>query len=179
MSADTLEITYILPPNDEPVDFDALDCDAVGADINLVEDSELSIKSPPQVVEIMGPETKLIFYPNCKRPLLAMHFKSMKRFVSFFITCVDDNKKKKCFEISNKNSFVTIDDFTCKMPLEIESGWQYVCLDLEELMGTAFGVSYAKCASVEIRGSCRLSKLFFQSQKYADIELPKFLRVIV
>ncbi|KAJ1407587.1 hypothetical protein B484DRAFT_309359, partial [Ochromonadaceae sp. CCMP2298] len=63
------------------------------------------------------------------------------------------------------------------VPLEIQEGWQYLCIDLEDLLANAFGASYAMCREVTVCGSCRLSKLYFQSQMYADVELPKFLRV--
>lgn len=176
-SLTSLEISLVLPPNDGPVDFDAMNCDVLGTDIHLVQDSELGTK-PVNVIEVNGAETRIIFYPDCSRPYLVMHLRSMKRFMSFQITCLDDSGRTRSFQASNKQSVVTIDDDICKMPIQIEGGWQYVCLDLEDMMANAFGCTLSRCTELCITGSCRVAKIFFQSMKYADIELPDYLRVV-
>jgi hypothetical protein len=173
-----LEISLVLPDYSGHVDFDALNCTVYGPDINIVDDGELNVTSPVQVLEIVGAESKICFYPECSRPYLVLHFKSMKRFMSFQIICVDEKGRRKCFQTSNKISFVTIDEDVCKMPLQIQSGWEYACLDLEDIMVNAFGATYSKCLMVEVTGSCRLAKVFFQSRMYSDIELPNFLKVV-
>lgn len=180
MSTDltTLDISLVLPPSDEPIDFDNLNCNAVGTEISLVEDSELHVKTPVQVIEVVGQDTKLIFYPDCQRPYLVMHLRSMKRFLSFKITCEDSKRGSKTFMASNKQSFITIEDDICRMPLQIGTGWQYICLDLVDMMANAFGSTYTKCIEIEISGSCRIGKIYFQSKQYADIELPDYLRVV-
>ncbi len=174
-----MEITAILPPSDNKIDFDLLDCAASGPDVNIVDDFELHTQAPVSVIDLVGSESQVVFYVDCVRPYLVLHFKSVDKFMKVKILCSDDTGKDKLFEMSNKSSFVTIDQTTCKMPMEVSNGWQYVCIELDELLANAFGTSLVSCKQVTLCGSCRVSKMFFQSRKYADVELPDFLRVVV
>ena len=172
-----MEITPILPPDDGPLDFDLLDCVASGPDISVVDDNELHTEPLP-VVEILNQSSQVTFFVDCSRPYLILYFKGVERFVSISVLCIDDTKQRKILTMSNKSSFVTVEKVTCKLPLEIESGWQYVCIELDELLANSFGSLYKKCKEVTISGSCRLSKIYFASKRYADCELPNFLRVV-
>jgi hypothetical protein len=172
-----MEITAILPPSNSKLDFDLLDCSAFGPEVNIVDDFELQIQSI-SVIELIGSDSKILFYTDCVRPYLVVQFKSIERFLKISVLCSDDTGNDKLFEMSNKSSFITIDKNACKMPLEIGSGWQYVCIELEELLANGFGTSFLSCKEVTISGSCRLGRLYFQSKKYSDVELPSFLRVV-
>ncbi len=174
-----MEITAILPPSDSKIDFDLIDCTAQGPEVNIVDDFELLVQSPVSVIELTGSDSKVTFFTDCVRPYLVVHFKSIDRFLRFSILCSDETGKDKLFDMSNKTSFVTIDQSVCKMPMDISSGWQYACIELDELLANAFGTMYVSCKEVTVCGSCRLSKLYFQSKKYADVELPSYLRVVV
>lgn len=173
-----MEITPILPPNELPVDYDTLDCVIEGNDFNIVDDSELALENPIPVMELQGANTKIKFYPHCKRPYLVLFLKTVKRFATFEIVCLDDTGTKRHLSVSNKNSFVTIDKNICKIPFIAGNGWQYVMLDLEDLLANAFGATYDRCVEISVCGSCRVSKIYFQSKKYSDIELPSYLRVV-
>ncbi|KAJ1394848.1 hypothetical protein B484DRAFT_340293, partial [Ochromonadaceae sp. CCMP2298] len=94
---------------------------------------------------------------------LVLNFKSVDRFLSIMVMCVDDTGEQKNIHITNKASFITADRQNCKVPQEIQEGWQYLCIDLEDPLANAFGVSYAMCREVTVCGSCRLLKL------YADV----------
>jgi hypothetical protein len=103
----------------------------------------------------------------------------MKRFMTITVHAVDDSGKTRMFEMSNKVSVVTIENNHCSMPLSVDQdGWQYTCIELHELLANAFGTSLKSVTEITVAGSCRLSKLYFQSKRYADIELPEFLRVV-
>ena len=174
-----MEITAILPPNDASIDFDVLDCIIHGPEISIIEDKELHMTFPPSVIELIGAESNITFFTDCPRQYLVLNFKSVDRFMSINLACVDDTGEQKNFTITNKASFITADRQNCKVPLEIEEGWQHLCIDLEDLLANAFSATYAMCREVTVSGSCRLSKLYFQSVKYSDVELPKFLRVLM
>eukprot|EP01039_Chlorochromonas_danica_P003911 gene3911-4274_t len=173
-----MEISLLLPPSDGPVDFDSLNCTVMGNDVHLVPDSELHLTNPAQVLEVNGLETSITFYPDCSRQYIAFYIKAKKRYLSFQLICLDEKQEHKVFQVSNKFSFITIDDNICKLPLDVGHGWQYICLDLEDLMANVFGSVYSRCLEVQVSGSCRLSKIYFQSHRYADIELPDYLRVV-
>ncbi len=174
-----MEITAILPPSDNKIDFDLLDCSASGPEVGIVDDFELLVQSPVSVIELIGSSSKVTFYTDCTRPYLVIHFKNIDRFLKFVILCSDDTGVDKTLDMSNKTSFITVDKSYCKMPLDTGAGWQHVCIELDELLANAFGTSYVECKEVTIHGSGRISKLFLQSKKYADVELPSFLRVVV
>lgn len=173
-----MELTPILPPNESAIDFDTLDCMVKGPEISIIEDKELSITNPPSVIELIGVESSITFFAECTRRYLVVNFKSVDRFVTIILQCMDDTGEMKTITLTNKASFITADRQSCKLPLVTEDGWQHLCIDLEDLLANAFSATYASCTEVTVCGSCRLSKLYFQSRKYADVELPKFLRVL-
>lgn len=55
--------------------------------------------------------------------------------------------------------------------------WQYINLDLVDMVDRAFGTLFVSCRSVRISGTCRLSKVYLQDREYADVELPTLLRL--
>ena len=42
----------------------------------------------------------------------------------------------------------------------------------------AFGTGYLSTIQVRVNSSCRVGKVFFQHEQYADAELPAHLRVL-
>ena len=173
-----MELTPVLPPADGGVDFDLLDCMVKGPEISIIEDKELSVTAPPPVIELIGHDSCITFFVDCSRQYLVLNFKSVDRFLTILLTCVDDTGEMKNIEITNKASFITADRRSAKLPLQIEDGWQFLCIDLEDLLANAFSSTFAACKEITVCGSCRLSKVYFQSVLYSDVELPKFLRVL-
>ena len=173
-----MEITPIIPPDEQPLEMDTLNCMIAGPEIHIVEEPELNVNNPVPVIELLGSESKIRLFTNCSRQYLVMHFKTMRRFFFMDIVCEDDAGKEYVFKLSNKTSFITIDKNVCTMPFQCGEGWQYSCIDLEDIMANAFTASFYHCREVIITGTCRIGKFFFQSKKYSDIELPLFLRVV-
>jgi hypothetical protein len=174
-----MEITPVFPPNTDPIDFDNIDCQIIGTDVNMVDEQELNYDAPPSVLEISNSNTQIRFFVDCARPFLVLHFKTIKKFVTLEFICLDEDGNEKIFISSNKTSFVTVEKNTCTLPLTTnQDGWQYCLINLEDLMADAFSCIYYKCREIVVHGSCRLSKIFFESKQYADIELPSFLRVV-
>lgn len=180
-----MEITNVLPPTiTGEIDLDMVDCFVSGPDVSMEEDEELTISNknnsnPTMVVELVGFDSRLTLFTDCERPHIVIHFKAMKRFLTISVLCLDDTGKERVFEMSNKNSVVTIENGFCKMPMEVENdGWQYTCIEVDELLANAFNSSVQSVREITITGTCRISKVFFQSKKYADCELPPHLRVV-
>lgn len=180
-----MEISNVLPPTTSTeIDLDMIDCYVSGPDVSIAEDDELNLSNrnsanPAMVVELVGADSKITLFTDCERPQIVIHFKTMKRFLTISILCLDDTGKERVFEMSNKNSVVTIENGFCKMPMEAaHDGWQRSCIDMDELLANAFNSSLHAVREITISGSCRVSKVYFQSKNYADVELPGHLRVV-
>lgn len=173
-----MEITPVIPLNDAPLEVEHLDCQLFGSEIHVVDDDQLDISTPIPTIELLGTESKIRLFVDCDRPYLIMHLKFMRKFMNIEIVCLDDANKERIFRLSNKTSYVTVDENICKAPIEAKDGWQYVPIDLEDMLANAFGVSYFKCVEITITGSVRVGKVYFESRRHADIELPAFLRVV-
>eukprot|EP01036_Dinobryon_divergens_P037836 gene37836-49576_t len=61
---------------------------------------------------------------------------------------------------------------------DVGIGWQYLCVDLRDVVKRCFGSTYTTCYEVQVRGPTRVSKIYFQLKHYAEVDLPMFLRVI-
>ena len=173
-----MDITPVVPPNDAPLEVEHLDCQVMGNEVHVVDDDQLDISTPIPTIELLGSESKIRLFVDCTQPYLVMHLKFMNKFMSIEIVCIDDENKERIFRLSNKTSYVTVDENICKAPIEAKDGWQYVPFDLEDLVANAFGCSHYKCVEITVTGSIRIGKIYFESRRHADIELPTFLRVV-
>jgi hypothetical protein len=172
------EVYALLPRNADDVDLDQMDAVPAGPEVDVVDDLELvGAKERMAVVQISGDESSLTFYTNCSLPYLVLHFWNSNRFVSINIALVDDKRQKRVFNLSNKRSIVTVDKNVCSLPMEVVEGWQRVNLDLGGLLSNAFGTNFVSCLELQVCGTCKLARAFFQNKDFADNELPEFLRV--
>jgi hypothetical protein len=64
------------------------------------------------------------------------------------------------------------------MPLLLGPSWQYLNLDIADIVQRAFGTQYTSCRGVQVSGTCRVSKIYLQDREYADAELPSYLSVL-
>ncbi|GMI09907.1 hypothetical protein TrVE_jg13459 [Triparma verrucosa] len=117
---------------------------------------------------------------------LTLHLKSLDKFVSFSITVLDESLKTRIFKISNHRSHCVISTAQvdgeevsiCELPMEIGHSWQMCCLDLVNLCEKAFGTTKPNTLSITVNGNCRVSKVFFHKERYADAEMPAHLRCV-
>ena len=174
-----IDILPIMPPSGEDFDFDAIDCLPTGPEVTITDDFELLTESGCPVLEIIGEKSKITFFTNCTLPFVALHLKNIDRFLGITMGIQDDKGENRIIKFTNKRSLVIVDKNECNLPLELGEGWQYLSLDFQRICNNAFGSNYVGCTEITVHGSCRLSKLFFQSEEYADVELPEFLRVCV
>ena len=122
---------------------------------------------------------------------LSLHLRNLDKFVSFEVCVVDELAKTRIFKVGNRRSHAVISNeketnadgvetelSICELPLAIGSGWQMCCVDMVDLCQSAFGTSRPNVLSVTLRGNCRVSKVFFHKEKYADAEMPPHLRCV-
>ena len=179
-----LDITPIVPLGLGELDLDMIDCYVSGDNIAIFEDEELKISNqnstnPSMAIELNGKDSKISFFTDCNKRYLVFQFKTVNRYMTISITCIDDTGKERMFEMSNKNSVVVIENSQCSMPIEVgHEGWQYTCIEPGELLANAFGTTLQTVKEITVYGSCRVGKIFFQNKKYADVELPSFLRLV-
>ena len=115
---------------------------------------------------------------NAALPYLVFHLKNLNKFVCLEILVKCSDGKKRRLICSNQQSTSRITKTGVSMPLELNSaGWNHICLDLDNLVSTAFGTEYESCFRVTIHSTCRVWKCFFQDRIYSDVELPDHLRV--
>jgi len=160
--------------DDGVVDFEVIDCIPQGPDCNVTDDTELGI----DVIEIVGEESRILFPTTSSMPFLVIHIKNIVRFLSFEIIFKDSENKTRKITFSNKRSTAVIDGDIAHLPLEVGDGWQYINMNFDDMSFRCFGTEPKMVKEICINGSCRVAKIFFQEECYADVELPPFLRVI-
>mmetsp|Transcript_1690 Transcript_1690/g.1771 ORF Transcript_1690/g.1771 Transcript_1690/m.1771 type:complete len:179 (-) Transcript_1690:77-613(-) len=167
------DLTAILPPGDIDIDFDTVNCELGGQEVDIVEDSELL----RDVFEI-GDKSSITFPTNTSNKMLVMFIKSIGKYVEISLRVTDEEGLTRRIVISNNRSIVAADERLARLPLQLGTGWQYMCVDIADMSKRCFGATHSVTEDVQIRGPSRLSKMFFQSKPHADVELPLFLRVI-
>lgn len=169
------QYTPVFPvTDDEEIDFDILDCVASGSDVNIVDDEELDSKA---VIELTGNDARITFFVNSSMPLLVFHINACNRFVTLSLFVQDDCGIDRTIEFSSKRSIVQVEQNTAKIPLEIGDGWQRLCINIDDILSHSFGARLGSFIEMTLSGGCRFSKIFFQEEDFADIQLPTFLRV--
>ena len=62
--------------------------------------------------------------------------------------------------------------------MTLGTSWQLCTLDLVDLCKKAFGTSKPNTLGITVNGNCRVSKIFFHKERYADAEMPVHLRCV-
>mmetsp|Transcript_5142 Transcript_5142/g.7866 ORF Transcript_5142/g.7866 Transcript_5142/m.7866 type:complete len:187 (-) Transcript_5142:89-649(-) len=155
------------------IDFDIINCHPVG-DVVVVDDSE--ILKP--TIEINGDDSYLAFPIDDSLQYLALQLKNVNRFMKIVLRVRDSEGKTRVFTITNKRTTIYLKNNLCQLPMNIGEGWQYINVDLEDIVSRCFGTSYVGVVDVIVHGSLRIGKIYFQDREYADVELPPFLRLL-
>ena len=170
-----IAIFPLFPPSENEIEnFNTIDCVPCGPEVNIIDDEELSGKS---VIDMVGENSSIQFFCCCCHPLIVMHINSGNRFLYVIINVRDNLGKDRVFELMNRRSNISIIGSTCQVPMEIGEGWQRICISMDDMLSRAFGSKFSSCTSITFGGNCRLAKVFFQGEDYADPQLPSYLRV--
>ena len=117
---------------------------------------------------------------QCQLPEMAIQVKHLQKFVTFHVNVSSTKGSSHTLHFDNKTTVTRVknDGEDLFIPLKLCKGWNYLNLDLRQLLESATGLEYQHCNSVTITGSCRLWKVFLQEREYADAELPGELQVL-
>jgi len=145
-----VKIRPIMPLSDSTeIDLEAIECIPQGPDCNVIDDSELGI----DVIEVTGEKSSMIFPTNgCKYPYLVLHVKNMSRFMSLELVLLDNTNKLRTFRLSNRRTTAVIEPQTCDLPLDIGDGWQYLCIDLNDMLYRSYGTGLKTCREIVVCG---------------------------
>eukprot|EP00948_MAST-09A_sp_MAST-9A-sp1_P002545 g2545.t1 len=169
-------------------------------DVQIFNDPELEVLAgafagkSAEVVELDGPKASLVFNLHgtnsniipalepwqCQLPEMAIQVKHLQKFVTFHVNVSSTKGSSHTLHFDNKTTVTRVknDGEDLFIPLKLCKGWNYLNLDLRQLLESATGLEYQRCNSVTITGSCRLWKVFLQEREYADAELPGELQVL-
>ena len=155
------------------------------ADVDVFDDPELEVLAEKfegkvtQVVEVNGSSACLKFPCLCDLPQLVMHFKHLKAFtkVEVEVVCSDKTRVMMIFRNNTTIARIKHDVAELHFPLELVEGWNYLLFDLDDLLQSALGKRLARTTSVVVFGTCRLWRIYFQGEEYADAVLPVELQV--
>ena len=173
----------LLPPHEQLIDLASYgpiliaqeECERnYEGDVIVLEDEEVQAN----VVELLGISANLVFPCSTTMRYLVLHVKHLEKYCSVEVEVIDSLRKRRKLQASNNQSKVKVKDEICSMPLELQTGWNYLCLDLEQLLNDAFGTHFRRAICVQIFASCRVWRAFFQSDMFADAEMPPHLQVI-
>ena len=146
----------------------------LAGDVVVVDDVETGKAS----VEINGEASYLQFPIQASLGYLVFQIKNMDRFLKLLIQVRDNEGETKTFILTNKRTTIQVKDSICHLPLELGLGWQYINLDLADMMKRCFGAIYGSVYDIIVYGSTRIGKIYFQDREYSDAELPVHLRLI-
>ncbi|RLN88448.1 hypothetical protein BBJ28_00008990 [Nothophytophthora sp. Chile5] len=144
-----------------------------GNDVRVLEDETVQ----EGVVQVLGTDAELVFPVRSIFRYLVLFVKNLELFLEFHVQVLDDSQTYRQFTVTNARSLARVDLSTCQLPLSFGSqpGWRYLCMDLQELTRQAFGTRHVTTTEVRVGGNCRLLRLFFQDERYADADLPAYL----
>ncbi|KAG7382748.1 hypothetical protein PHYPSEUDO_004384 [Phytophthora pseudosyringae] len=168
--------TVVLPFGEHPAILQAQEeCRILmsGNDVCVLEDETVK----EDVVQVLGNDAELVFPVRNIFRYLVMFIKNMDLFLEFHVEVLDDAQKYRQFTVTNTRSLARVEDARCQLPLAFgaHTGWRYLCMDLQDLTSQAFGTRYVTTTEVRVGGNCRLLRMFFQDERYADSDLPAHL----
>jgi TorA maturation chaperone TorD len=118
----------------------------------------------------------LICLATSTQSMLCLFIKHVDKFCSLEVEVVDSAEQYRLLNMSNRRSTATIDGDEALLPLELEEGWNYLCLNLEDVVAAAFGSQYLTTTRVTINGSCSVARVYFQDRHYTVMDLPDCIR---
>lgn len=139
---------------------------------------ELLFRSKP-TININSSESQITFHPNAYNNLnlLSLHINALGHFMTIEILIEDTQQNFRKMILTNKKSKIVITEKECVIPIKVGSSWQYVCINLMDLMKKAFGMEFYQCKEVTLKGICKISCIYFHNEPCADVALPKHLQV--
>ena len=144
------------------------------SEANIVYDEEVK----HDVIELLGREAVMSIPCRADLPYLAIHLKDLTKFMSIELKVVDEDNRVRYMHLTNKASIAKVAKDECDLPLKLKPGWNYVNINMDDLLQRAFGRRFRLCKEIVITSNVRISRVYFQDRMYDDVELPKFLKAL-
>lgn len=167
---------HVIPFAEHAVVLQAQDeCESLlnGNAVSILEDEDVK----EEVVEVLGSDAELVFATRNIFRYLVLFVKNLEQFFELQLEVLDDKQTYRQLKATNARSLARVDDTSAQLPLVFgdRTGWRYLCMDLQQLTLQAFGTRHVTTTRVRIGGNCRLLRVFFQDELYADADLPAHL----
>lgn len=137
---------------------------------------ETVFRSKP-TINILSHESTITFKVNSRMTLLSLHLNTLRHFVWIELLIEDNQHRTRKITLSNKKSKIVIYEKECTIPIKIGESWQYVYLNMADLMKRAFGSVFDRCKEVVVGGVCKLSSVYLHNEPIPDVSLPVHLQV--
>ena len=170
----------LLPPHESLVDLASYgpilvaqeECERnYEGDVLVVEDEEIQ----DTCCEIIGVSANLVFPCSNSFRFLNVQLKNLDKYTAIEIEVIDTSKIRRKLQFTNSQSKVRITNGSVSMPLKLTKGWNHLCLDLDQLLKSAFGTGLRKslCEKL-ILGSVVLLSLSRPDGDFFSFFLPSF-----
>ena len=139
----------LLPPHESLVDLASYgpilvaqeECERnYEGDVLVVEDEEIQ----DTCCEIIGVSANLVFPCSNSFRYLNVQLKNLDKYTAIEIEVIDTSKIRRKLQFTNSQSKVRITHGSVSMPLKLTKGWNHLCLDLDQLLKSAFGTGLRK-----------------------------------
>ncbi|KAH7481770.1 hypothetical protein KRP22_015081 [Phytophthora ramorum] len=108
---------------------------------------------------------------------LVLVLKNLEQHVSLEVQVADDRGTRRRLRFSTFQKKSAVHPEIALLPLQLDSGWNQVQLDLVELMHTCYNARYAHATSVQLHASCRVRRVYFAEQMFSEAQLPAEFRL--
>ena len=155
--------------------FTLLLCLTDNAGVKIVRDNETS----ENCLQVNSGSLSLSVPRKSSKRYLAVYLKNLKRFCEMQLEVYDTNGALKTMTFGNHQSVIRIQPQAgeCRLPMSLKPSWNYLNIDLQDIIEKAFGVGFSHCHSITISAHCAVWKVYFQDRPHAESELPKSLQI--
>lgn len=129
------------------------------------------------IININSNDSQVIFKVDSCNKLLSFHINTLGHFISISLLVLDSHQRPRKITLTNKKSKIVIYEKDCTIPMKIGNSWQYICIDMADMMRRAFGLEFNRCTQVSLQGMSKLSSVYLHDKEYADVQLPPHLQV--
>ncbi|XP_037956862.1 cilia- and flagella-associated protein 20-like [Teleopsis dalmanni] len=115
---------------------------------------------------------------NNKLPIFVLIVKNMYSPFAFDVQVKDDKDMWRRFSCGTTTAETRISPYTCLLPLSLDHGWNYIQIDLADLIKKSYGTQYAETLRLQIYPNCRIYRIYFADQLCPIHQLPEELTFI-
>ncbi|ETL82263.1 hypothetical protein, variant, partial [Phytophthora nicotianae] len=108
---------------------------------------------------------------------LVLVLKNLDQHVSLEVHLADDRGSRRRFRFSTFQKKSIVHSQLALLPLHLDSGWNQLQLDLDELMHSCYNVRYGHAISVQLHATCRVRRIYFAEKMYSEAQLPPEFRL--